>query len=189
MKMEFKKRNEENNLYYEEFQACKKSWGRGAIFGVLAGIVCGLLFSGFEFNDIFFGMSAIMSISCTWTFATIFGLKYTDDFGLSCVPAWIIEVGLSIVSIFAGTFVLAWVSILLGGIVIGAWLLAFMFFALVFPLETLYYLIRYSIEKKSILSDYKATRMDEVITFDNENLAKCNFHDERVSIAGFNLEK
>ena len=150
MEMEFKKRNEEKNLYYEEFQACKKSWVKGAIFGVLAGIVCGLLFSGFEFNDIFFGMSAIMSISCTWTLATIFGLKYTEDFGLSCVPAWIMETGLLIVGIFAGTFVLAWVSVLLGGIVIGAWLLAFMFFALAFPLETLYYWIRYSIEKKSI---------------------------------------
>ncbi len=150
MEMEFKKRNEEKNLYYEEFQACKKSWVKGTIFGVLAGIVCGLLFSGFEFNDVFFGMSVIMSISCTWTLATIFGLKYTEDFGFSCVPAWIMEVGLSIVAIFAGTFVLAWVSVLLGGIVIGAWLLAFMFFALAFPLETLYYWIRYSIEKKSI---------------------------------------
>ena len=150
MEMEFKKRNEENNLYYEEFQACKKSWIKGTIFGILAGIVCGLLFSGFEFNDIFFGMSAIMSISCTWTLATIFGLKYTEDFGLSCIPAWLMEVGLSIVSIFAGTFVLAWVSVVLGAIVIGAWLLAFMFFAFAFPLETLYYWIRYSIEKKSI---------------------------------------
>ncbi len=150
MEMEFKKRNEENNLYYEEFQACKKSWIKGIIFGILAGIVCGLLFSGFEFNDIFFGMSAIMSISCTWTLATIFGLKYTEDFGLSCIPAWLMEVGLSIVGIFAGTFVLAWVSVVLGAIVIGAWLLAFMFFAFAFPLETLYYWIRYSIEKKSI---------------------------------------
>ena len=150
MEMEFKKRNEEKNLYYEEFQACKKSWIKGAIFGVLAGIVCGLLFSGFEFNDIFFGMSAIMSVSCTWTLATIFGLKYTDGFGLSGVPAWIMEIGLSIVSIFVGTFVLAWVALVLGGILLGAWLIAFMFFALVFPLETLYYWIRYSIEKKSI---------------------------------------
>lgn len=150
MEMEFKKRNEEKNLYYEEFQACKKSWIKGAIFGVLAGIVCGLLFSGFAFNDIFFGMSAIMSVSCTWTLATIFGLKYTDGFGLSGVPAWIMEIGLSIVSIFVGTFVLAWAALVLGGILLGAWLIAFMFFALVFPLETLYYWIRYSIEKKSI---------------------------------------
>ena len=155
MEMEFKKRNEENNLYYEEFQACKKSWIKGTIFGILAGIVCGLLFSGFELNDIFFGMSAIMSISCSWTLATIFGLKYTEDFGLSCIPAWLMEVGLSIVSIFAGTFVLAWVSVVLGAIVIGAWLLAFMFFALAFPLETLYYWIRYSIEKKSIRKSMK----------------------------------
>lgn len=155
MEMEFKKRNEENNLYYEEFQACKKSWIKGTIFGILAGIVCGLLFSGFELNDIFFGMSAIMSVSCSWTLATIFGLKYTEDFGLSCIPAWLMEVGLSIVSIFAGTFVLAWVSVVLGAIVIGAWLLAFMFFALAFPLETLYYWIRYSIEKKSIRKSMK----------------------------------
>ena len=148
--MEFRKRNEEKNLYYEEFQACKKSWIKGTIFGILAGIVCGLLFSGFEFNDIFFGMSAIMSISCIWTLATIFGLKYTEDFGLSCVPAGIMKVGLSIAGIFAGTFVLAWVSVVLGAIVIGAWLLAFMFFAVAFPMETLYYWIRYSIEKESI---------------------------------------
>lgn len=150
MEMEFKKRNEEKNLYYEEFQACKKSWIKGTIFGVLAGIVCGLLFSGFEFNDIFFGMTAIMSISCTWTLATIFGLKYTEDFGLSCISAWIAETGLSIVGIFAGTFVLAGVALALGCVFLGAWLIAFMFFALVFPLETLYYWIRYSIEKKSI---------------------------------------
>ena len=150
MEMTFKKRNEEENLYYEEFQACKKSWVKGTIVGVLAGIVCGLLFSGFEFNDIFFGMSAIMSISCTWTLATVFGLKYTECFGLSCVPAWIMEVGLSVVGIFVGTFVLAWVSVVLGAVVIGAWLLAFMFFAVAFPLETLYYWVRYSIEKMSI---------------------------------------
>lgn len=150
MEMEFKQRNEQENLYYEEFQSCKKSWIKGAIFGVIAGIGCGLLFSGFALNDIFFGMSAIMSISCTWALATIFGLKDTDGFGLSCVPAWIMETGLFIVSIFAGTYVLAWVSVALGLVVVGAWIVACMFFALVFPLETVYYWIRYSLEKKSI---------------------------------------
>ena len=60
------------------------------------------------------------------------------------------DIGLSIVSIFVGTFVLAWVALVLGGILLGAWLIAFVFFAFSFPLETLYYWIRYSIEKKSI---------------------------------------
>lgn len=40
-----------------------------------------------------------------------------------------------------------------------------------------------------ILSGYKATQMDHVIAFDNEELTKCNFNDERVSIVDFTLEK
>ena len=150
MEQTLRRRNEEENLYYEEFQACKKSWKKGTIFGVLIGIVCGLLFSGFRINDIFFGMTAIMSISGTWTMATIFGLKYTEGFGLSCISTWIAETGLFIVGIFAGTFVLAWVALVLGCILLGAWIIAMLFFALVFPLETLYYWIRYTIEKNAI---------------------------------------
>ncbi len=146
----FKETNARENLYYEEFQGCKKSWMWGTVFGVLAGILCGLLFSGFKFNDIFFGMSALMSVSCVWAFSTIFGLKNTEDFGLSCIPIGIFSVASAVLGFFVGTYILAWVALLLLGIAVGAWLIGFSVFALLFPLETVYYWIRYSIEKRQI---------------------------------------
>jgi hypothetical protein len=150
-KLMIKQRNQEENLYYEEFQGCKKSWIKGLIFGLPAGILCGLLFSGFEFNDIFFGMSAIMSISCIWTIASFFAVRYTEDFGCSCIPNGAIVIGTSVLGFFAGTYVLAWVALLLCGVVFGSWIFCLFLFTILFPLETLYYWIRYSIEKKSII--------------------------------------
>ena len=150
MRTNYQNSNIRENTYYIKFQACKKCWTKGTILGIPAGIVCGLLFSGFELNDIFFGMAALFSVSCIWTFATVMGMRNTAGFGLSCVPLGIFRCGASVLGFFAGTYVLLWVAALLAGIALFAWLLAFMFFAAVFPLETLYYWLRYTLEKRAI---------------------------------------
>ena len=157
--MAFRQKNKEENAYYDEFQACKKSWTLGAIWGVLVGTLLGFLFSGFQFDDIFFGMSILMSVSCTITFATLFGIKYTEGFGCSCIPISLFSGSIHIVGFFAGTYVLLWVAALLLCVFLGLWLLGFLIFAALFPIETLYYAIRYSIEKKSIRSSMTKTRL------------------------------
>ena len=77
MRTNYQNSNIRENTYYIKFQSCKKCWTKGAILGIPAGIVCGLLFSGFELNDIFFGMAALFSVSCIWTFATVLGMRNT----------------------------------------------------------------------------------------------------------------
>ena len=150
MEMTFRQRNAEENSYYAKFQACKTSWVKGGLWGILGGILCSLLFSGFELDEVFFGMLPITIISCGWTFATVLGMRRTAGFGLSCIPLGIFRCAFGIIGFFAGTYVLLWVAAVLAGIGLFAWILGFMLFAVLFPLETLYYFIRYTIEKNAI---------------------------------------
>ena len=152
---EFRQLNEELNLYYEEFQACKKSWRNGTIAGVLAGFLFGLLFTGFQVGDGFLGMCACISIPCIWVGATVFGLMYTQGFGCSDFCLGIMCIGSGIASFFLGTYVLAWVALVLIGVIMGAWVIGAFIFAVLFPIETLYYWIRYSIEKLSLRIDMR----------------------------------
>ena len=154
-KEEFKVRDRDENLYYEEYHACKKSWKMGSFVGVPLGILGGLLISGFQLNDVFWVMSIIMSISSVWVMAAVFALSFTEDFGLSCIPSGILSIGFAVMGFFAGTYVLVWVAIALLGVVFGLWIIGLFIFAMVFPLETLYYRIRYSIEKRYIIKDIK----------------------------------
>jgi len=155
IKEEFKKRDEEENLYYEEYFACRKSWKMGTIIGLALSILGGLLISGFEFSEMFIFMGMIFAVPSIWLISTIFGLFYTEDFGCSCIPAAIFFTGSSIAGFFAGTYVLIGVAIILYIIIYGLWFLGFLLFLILFPLETLYYWIRYSFEKRSIMKDIK----------------------------------
>ena len=154
-KQEFNQVNEELNLYYEEFQACKKSWKHGIIAGALAAFLLTLFFTGFQIGDGFLGVYAFMTIPCTWVGATIFGLMYTQGFGCSDFCLGIMSIGSGIAGFFLGTYVLAWVALALIGLIMGAWIVGGFIFSLLFPIETLYYWIRYSIEKLSIRNDMR----------------------------------
>lgn len=158
MKMEFRRRNEEENAYYEEFQACKKSWKHGTIVGVLTAILLTLFFTGFRLGDGVLGICAFMAIPCTWVGATVFGLMYTQGFGCSDFCLGIMCIGSGIAGFFLGTYVLAWVALALIGVIMGSWIIGGFIFSVLFPIETLYYWIRYSIEKQSLRIDMRRQR-------------------------------
>ncbi len=155
LKNMLKAENAELNGYYEEFQGCKKSWLWGTIIGILVGAGLSYLFAGFDFDSIFFGTLPFTVVASIWVMAAVFALKFTEDFGLSCVPRGMLSFALSIWDCFAGTYVLVPVAIALMCLVLFAWLFGMGFFVFVLPIETLYYAIRYSVEKGSIKRDLR----------------------------------
>lgn len=148
----FQRTNEAYNRYYDKFQSCKQAWKKGLIFGSLIGVGLAALISGFQFDETFFCMLIFTVISGIMIMAAIFGLRYTEDFGLSCITRGIVAVGNAGCEFFAGTYVLAWVAYLLIGLSVTGWLFGVILFSFLFPLETLYYWIRYRLDMTSIRS-------------------------------------
>lgn len=135
--------------YTEKFNACKKSWIRGSIAGVILGIAGALFFSGGKLNSDFWGMGAVTMISSILVIATFLGTKYTAGFGLSCIPR-VFEIKRSDVGkMFEYGLLRAGLGATFMGIKMFLYVLALMFFVFAFPIETIYYLIRASIEKKN----------------------------------------
>ncbi len=139
----------DTTTYAGKFDACKKSWIRGGIFGGAIGILVGFYCSAFKINGEFFAMSAIMSVACILVLSSFLATKYTAGFGLSCIPlAFEIRV-----SDIGRTFNYGLIRAGLGATFLGLkmflYVLTLSFFVCVFPLETIYYMIRASVEKKS----------------------------------------
>ena len=149
----FKEVNKRQNVYYEKFSACKKSWLFGALVGLVIAVLSGFCFTGFEICVESVMFMVLMFVLTTWIMASIFGLKYTSDFGFSVIAARIADIGLKICGFFVGTYVLAGVAAVLFCIFLVFFLIAFLLFAAVFPLEMLYYWIRYSIAKTTAKED------------------------------------
>lgn len=133
--------------YREKFHECAKSWKMGAIFGSIVGVLLTFLFSGFQLDTVFFVMLPFTVLSGVMCLTTVFAMRYTSDFGLSRVPFALQRAATGVWNIFAGTMVTLAFALFLCGMILFAWLFGFMFFALFFPLETLYYWIRHRIEK------------------------------------------
>ena len=149
-KESLKKANEKHNLYYEEFESCKKSWKWGAIIGMVPAFLISFLISEFQINEMFFFMMLVGAIGCIPMAAACCALRFTDDFGFSCVPLTIIEIGGSIAGMFAGTVVLVGVALAVLAIGFTLVAIAIVLFTFIFPLETLYYWIRYKIEEDDV---------------------------------------
>ena len=155
---DFLQKNREENAYYEKFHACRKSWLRGIIFGIPAAVLFGLLFSGGAIDEVFCYTSIVMTFICTGTLATLFGLRYTEGFGLSGLPLSLIKAGDGVTNFFGGLYVKVWFAWTLIGIKIGLWSLAIMIFSFAFPPESLYYTVRYLIEKNAIRTSMTVRR-------------------------------
>ena len=156
----FKMANEFHNAYHEKFHSCLKSWKMGAITGVLIAAALSFLFSGFRLDSTFFVLLPFMAVAGIQVMSAVFAMRYTEDFGLSCIPRGIMAVGSAGYNFFEGTYVLLWVYYLIMAGLLCGWLLAVLFFAFVFPLETLYYWIRYKLEAgrvKNMLHSGKIT--------------------------------
>jgi MFS family permease len=134
--------NETCNEYREKFHSCLKSWKMGAITGVLVAAALSFLFSGFHLDSTFFILLPFMAVASTQFLAALFAMRYTEDFGLSCIPRGIMAVGNAGCDLFAGTYVLTWFAYLLIGMSVLGWLVGMLLFSFLFPLETVYYGIR-----------------------------------------------
>lgn len=152
---EFNEMNKSMNLYYDEFQACKKTWIQSFLVGLGLSVLLTWVFCGFQivFDSDVLELFFIVVISVVPTLIIILGLKNTSDFGLAYVFLVIAEFGLPLSVTLCVTIILAPLGF--GALAITCVLLliaafAFLFF---FPLETLYYWIRYSIEKATIKWD------------------------------------
>lgn len=146
----FQEKNEELNCYYEEYHSCKRSWKMGCLVGTPVGAALSFLISGCRFDSTFFILLPFLVISGIQFMAAFFAMRYTADFGLSCIPRGIYAVGTAGLRIFAGTYVLVGFAIFLYSLGIVAWLFGMCFFSFLFPLETLYYYLRYKLEEKKI---------------------------------------
>lgn len=134
--------------YREKFQACKKSWKMGAIFGSLLGVALTMLFSGFAFDSAFFCLLPFQVVSGIAVMAAVFGMKYTEGFGCSWIPMLMFKANEGFQEIFDGTYVYVWFLMVLIGIGVFTWVFGMLIFAWLFPLETLYYWIRARHEEK-----------------------------------------
>lgn len=134
--------------YRRKFRACKRSWLRAVLFGVPAGLLCGLLFSGFELNDIFLGMSALMTVSFIISLSAVFGLKATAGYGCSRFCGGLVRFGSAPLRFFSGSYVRVGFAFTLFAFTAIFWLLGYFLFALFFPIETVYYGIRAAAEKR-----------------------------------------
>ena len=146
----FRRVNEAHNSYYDKFHSCKRAWAKGTIFGTLIGAALSFLMSGFQLNDMFFMLLIFQGIAGVMVLTAIFGMQYTKNFGLSCIPRGIMAFGNAGYDIFAGTYVLIGVAYVLIGASVCGWLLGVLLFAFLFPLETLYYWIRYRLEVERV---------------------------------------
>lgn len=147
---EFKIENQMNNRFYDKFHACKMSWFWGTVVGIPAAVLFSLLIAGFEFSATFWCLIPFNLVSCIWVISTVFALGKTADFGCSCIPHTIFRVVGAVWDFFGGTYVTLIFAAFLIGFVLVAWLVALFIFMAIFPHETVYYWIRYSIEKKII---------------------------------------
>ena len=134
--------------YREKFQACKKSWKKGAIFGVLIGIILAFLFSGFRFDATFLVLLPFTAVSGTFVMAAVFGLRETEGFGCSGLTRLALLANDSFQEIFDGTYVSNGFAMFLTVLNVFTWVFGLMLFTFLFPPETLYYFIRSRIEAK-----------------------------------------
>ena len=146
----YKRANQVYNRYYEEFHSCKKAWLKGTIFGLLIGAALSFLISGFQFDETFFILTIFQGMAGILVLTAVFGMKYTSDFGLSCIPRAITKIGDAGYEFFEGTYVLLWVYYLIMVGLIGGKVLALCVFSFLFPVQTLYYWIRYKMEAKRV---------------------------------------
>ena len=160
----FRRVNEAHNSYYEKFHSCKVACVKGSIFGGLIGAVLSFLMSGFQFDSTFFVLLPFQGIAGIMVMTAIFGLQYTNDFGLSCIPRGIMAVGNAGYDFFAGTYVLIGVAYVLIGASICGWLLGVLVFSFLFPLETLYYWIRYRLEVERVKAMINTRTQDSLYT-------------------------
>ena len=146
----FRRVNEAHNSYYDKFHSCKRAWAKGAIFGTLFGAALSFLLSGFRFDSTFFVLFLFQGIAGIMVLAAVFGLKYTQEFGLSCIPRGIMAFGNAGCELFAGTYVLAAFAYFLIAASVCGWIFGVVLFSFLFPLETLYYWIRYRLEVERV---------------------------------------
>lgn len=152
----------DTTTYAGKLAACQKSWLRGGILGGAIGILIGLYCSAFKINGEFFAMSAIMSVVWILVLTSYLATKYTAGFGFSCIPR-VFEISLSDVgTMFRYGLVRAGLGATFMGIKMFFYVLALLFFTFVFPLETIYYIIRAGFEKKNDVVIMNA-QMDGVI--------------------------
>ena len=126
--------------YTEKFNLCKQSWIKGAIFGALGSIVLGILFS--ELYGNFFVATLFHLIPTVMVAATLFGVKYTGDFGLCRFFNGIRSKISGILEFFDGMVVAVWFAWLLIGFLVALWVFGLVFVAMLYPLELLYYWLR-----------------------------------------------
>lgn len=135
--------------FTEKFDACKKSWIRGGIFGGASGILIGFYCSAFKINGEFFAISAIMAVTCILVLTSFLATKYTAGFGLSCIPR-AFEISVSDIGrTFRYGLIRAGLGATFLGIKMFLYVFTLFFFTFTFPLETVYYMIRASVEKNS----------------------------------------
>ena len=146
----FRRVNEAHNRYYDKFHSCKSAWAKGTIFGTLIGAALSFLMSGFRFDSTFFMLFVFQGIAGIMVLAAVFGLQYTRGFGLSCIPRGIMAFGNAGCRMFAGTYVLVGFACFLIGASVCGWIFGVVLFSFLFPLETLYYWIRYRLEVERI---------------------------------------
>lgn len=146
----FRRVNEAHNSYYDKFHSCKRAWTKGAIFGTLIGAALSFLMSGFQLDSTFFMLFLFQGIAGVMVMTAIFGLQYTRDFGLSCIPRGIMAFGNAGCELFAGTYVLTAFAYFLIAASVCGWIFGMVLFSFLFPLETLYYWIRYRLEAERV---------------------------------------
>ena len=138
------------NPYYGKFHSCMRAWLMGLITGIPIGAALAFLFNGFQLDTVFFVMLPFTAFAGIWVMATVFALGYTSGFGCSCIPLTIFRLGNGFIGIFSGIYLLLWVVILLWSIWGCIWLFGLFVFMGLFPLQTIYYGIRYGIAQCSV---------------------------------------
>lgn len=139
--------------YQEKFKDCIKSWIWGLAIGLVVGLILAFTFAGFKFSSTFWGLSPFTIIASMMLMPSVMALKFTEGYGASCIPLAILRLYSSIWSSFSGSSILLVAAVIIICLLMSIFIICLFIFMAIFPWETIYYTIRYLIEKGSAKKD------------------------------------